>query len=452
MNVNIKINGRSLSVDGGLTVLRAAELAGIHIPTLCHIKGLHEESSCRVCLVETRDRGLVTACDTKVYEGMEVLTDSENARRARRANLELMCENHRMDCDNCGRYTDCEFHELCSHAGINSDSYELFRLEPKPDRSPCIVRDSSKCVLCRRCVSACARQGLGLISALFRGPLSEVGTALPLSESGCIGCGQCLAVCPTAALMPCDESEGLWVKLLKKERPLVAIVAPAAAKMLGEAYHDPIGGSDPSKLPALLRKLGFDAVYSAELFVPAYNEALRREAEERGTVISAHCPGIVSYIEKHAPDLGSLLSAVPSPTAMLCGALHREAGSCDIVYVGACTALKARAGDLGLSAVLTVSELAAMLDRACVSRASAVKLWRSCAAGDWDVLSAPAPVSAPLSCREIDGLGKFIENSASFTENCGIIKACSCIGGCVNGGGQYRLKSAALSAEDQLRR
>lgn len=456
-NINIKINGQALSVNSGLSVLEACRAAGFDIPTLCHIKGLHEEASCRVCLVEDGYGRLISSCSTPAYDGMEIITNSGRVLEARRTNLELMCENHRMDCGCCVRYTHCEFHELCSHTGINCDNYELFTLPPRQDISECITRDNSKCVLCRRCVSACSEQGLSLVSPLFRGPLTEIGTALPLAGFACIGCGQCAAACPTAALYPTAHSEKLWKLLLKKERRLVALVSSAAAAMLGEAYHDAPGTSDPAKVPAVLRKLGFDEVYPAELFEDRSSAALAEEAAERELVISASCPGIISYIDRHASHLKRFVSDTEPPLAALISALREEAPPGDFVFIGSCTALKAYACRLGLSAVLTVPELSSMLDRACVSRASALRVWRTSEKGQYDTLpSAALPhmrsdIDIQLMHR-IDSLGEFIEKAADFRKIRGIITAKACPGGCINGGGQYRLYSRELSDGKQYLR
>lgn len=453
MSVSIKINGIPVSAEDNCSILEAAMDAGIRIPSLCHIKGMHEGAVCRVCLVEDSSGKLFTACDTPVREGMDIRTDTETVLAARRKNLELMCENHRMDCDNCVRYTDCEFHNLCSDAGINSDDYELFQIKAQADASKCIIRDNSKCVMCRRCIAACSAQGLSLISAFNRGPLTQIGTALPLSESGCIGCGQCAAVCPTSALIPTDETEKLWKKLLRKEKPLVLIVTTAAASMIGEAYHDGIEKSEAGKTVAIFRKIGFDRVYSADYFKGTYMTALAEEARDGELLISSSCPGIKKYIESHAPDLLPHLSKAKTALVMLVEAIKSEMGNCDIVFLGSCTAAKAYADEIGLQAVLTVTEGAAVIDRACVSRTSALRVWRSSKSVDFDLPLYPAAtMPEEIACTEVKGLEQFIKMVRKSSDACGIIVASACPGGCVNGGGQYRLDSAKLSKGEYMRR
>lgn len=452
--VSLKIDNMCLSAAEGVTILEAARAAGIHIPTLCHIRGCNESAVCRVCVVEDAHGRLLTACDTVAAEGMEVFTDTEKVRASRKMSLSLMCENHRMDCDNCSKYESCEFHTLCSHNGINSDSYETFTISPEKDStSPCILRDTSKCVLCRRCVAACAHQGLSLISALNRGPLTSIGTALPIGESGCIGCGQCVAVCPTAALLPADHSEKLWKLLLKKTVPVVALVSPAAAEMLGECFHDCPGEVETGKVPSVLRKIGFDLVYSADAIESEYDALLDAEAARRGGIISAACPGIISYLKHHAPDKMPLLSEAPAPLTMLTEDVRCTYPHADLVFVGSCTAAKAYAEKAGFAAVLSVPEIAAVINRACVSRASALNVWRRCAAGNYDVPSRqPRITEAILSHKKITGIRDFCDFINSNTDPCGIIKAYACPDGCINGGGQSCLKSKELSEKAYLKR
>lgn len=396
-----------------------------------------------MCVVESADGRLLTACDTVAQEGMILFTNTEKMLTSRRMTLSLMCENHRMDCDNCVRYNDCEFHGLCSHNGINSDKYETFTEACSRDEGECIVRDSSKCVLCRRCEAVC---GLSLFAVLGRGPLTRIGTVLPLKQSGCAGCGQCVAACPTAALQPLDKTRVAWQMLLKKEHPIAAVVTPAAADILGECFHDRTGCVKEGKAPAIFRKMGFDFVYSSDIFQEEYDKSLIREAGERRTLISGECPGILNCIEQHYPDESKLLARSPSPLRMLIDSIRKEKNGVRIVLVGSCTAMKARARENGLDAVLTVPEAAAMIDRACVSRASAVEVWRQCREEKYDCpQSTDAGRNSDIPSKKVFGLGAFSEKIDANTLENGIIKAYACPKGCLNGGGAPRLSSAQLS-------
>lgn len=453
--LTLEIDGRPVSVPEGSSVLDAARCLGIPIPTLCHVKCLNEVSVCRICVVEDQRGELLAACGTPVWEGMQVFTATDKVIASRKLSLELLCENHRMDCDNCIRYRDCEFHRLCSAYGVNTDLYETFTRPEDADRSsPCLVRDSSKCVLCRRCEAACVRQGLSLIYALGRGPQSEIGLALPIGESGCIGCGQCVSVCPTGALYPVDHTHRVWKLLLKKSVPVAAVVSHAAAGMLSECFHEEPGGGEPRKVPALLRKLGFDRVYSSDSFDGRYFDALRAEASARNRdtlpLIAGICPGILSYIRRFCPDKEPLLTKTPAPLSLLADAIRADVPYAAIVFIGSCTAVKAQTDSLGLTAALTVPETAAMIDRACVSRASALDVWRRCGSEDFDTLLPSPEGGAPG--EKLTGLADFAEKLCTDSFSCDILLPYACPGGCLNGGGQVRLHSEALSRKAYLDR
>ncbi|MGN1002122.1 MAG: [Fe-Fe] hydrogenase large subunit C-terminal domain-containing protein [Oscillospiraceae bacterium] len=454
----LEIDGRPISVPEGSTVLDAARALHIPIPTFCHVKCLSEGSVCRVCVVEDHRGELLAACGTPAREGMRIFTATERVMASRKQSLELLCENHRMDCDNCVRYRDCEFHRLCSACGINSDLYETYTRPEDADRSsPCLIRDSSKCVLCRRCEGACARQGLSLLSALGRGPQSQVGAGLPLGESGCIGCGQCVCVCPTGALYPADHTRRVWKWLLKKSVPVAAVVSPAAAGMVGECFHEAPGTGEPGKVPALLRRLGFDRVYAADSFDGRYYRALREEAAARERdalpLIAGVCPGIRSCIRRFRPDKEALLAQTPPPLCLLAEAIHAEAPDTAVVFIGSCTAVKEWTESLGLAAALTVPELAAMIDRACVSRASALEVWRRCKSEEFDLPpSMPEGGESGLPGEKLTGLAGFLERLCTDDFSCDIILPYACPEGCLNGGGQVRLPSGELSRKAYLER
>ena len=203
--INIKIEGVSYQVEEGLTILEAAKACGYEIPSLCAFNhGECSQGSCRVCLVEVKGaRGLVTACVYPVNEGMEIFTNTPKVVKARKMNLELLLSGHERKCLSCIRSTNCELQKLCRDYGVEETTFEGERNHYEVESfGPSIVRDNNKCVLCRRCVAACQNQGVGVIGAKNRGFDTNIGCAfdLPLDETSCINCGQCIVSCPVGAL------------------------------------------------------------------------------------------------------------------------------------------------------------------------------------------------------------------------------------------------------------
>ena len=203
--VNIKINGIEMSVPQNYTILQAAKDAGINIPTLCYLKDINAIGACRMCLVEVKGaRGLVTACVYPVNEGMEVFTNTEKVRKARKTVLELTLSNHDRKCLTCIRNQNCELQKLCEDLGVENIAFEGEMTEHKiDDLSASIVRDNNKCVLCRRCIAVCKNvQTVGAIDAQGRGFTTKIGSTfeLPLSATDCVNCGQCITACPVGAL------------------------------------------------------------------------------------------------------------------------------------------------------------------------------------------------------------------------------------------------------------
>ena len=203
--VNIKINGVDLQVPQNYTILQAAREAGINIPTLCYLKDINEIGACRMCLVEVKGaRSLVTACVYPVNEGMEVFTNTEKVRKARKTVLELTLSNHDKKCLTCTRNQNCELQKMCDDLGVTGIQFEgEITAHAIDDVSASIVRDNNKCVLCRRCIAACKKiQTVGAIDALNRGFTTKIGSTfeMSLAATDCVNCGQCIAVCPVGAL------------------------------------------------------------------------------------------------------------------------------------------------------------------------------------------------------------------------------------------------------------
>jgi len=203
--VTLKINGTEVTVPQGSTILEAAKAAGIRIPTLCYLKDINAIGACRMCVVEVKGaRAFAAACVYPVTEGMEVFTNTPKIRTARKATLELMLSNHRTDCLSCARSTNCELQTLCREYNVDMNKYGSDGLKPDIEASaPHLVRDNSKCILCRRCVAVCKEnQHVGVIGAVERGYDTHIASPfdLPLGETACVNWGECIAVCPTGAI------------------------------------------------------------------------------------------------------------------------------------------------------------------------------------------------------------------------------------------------------------
>ena len=390
--INLKINGIAVSVPKGSTVLEAARVAGVEIPTLCFMKEKNEIGACRICVVEVNEgRGfrIVTACVYPVSEGMEVLTNSEKIQKARKTTLELILSTHDKKCLSCVRSTNCELQKLCRDYGVEESAFGGFKPVYALDKTtPHLVRDNNKCVLCRRCVAVCQEQYVSVIGANDRGIDTNIGQAFNLSLNNvpCISCGQCTAVCPTGALVEKDDTDKIWEALADPTKTVVVQTAPSVRATLGECFGMPIGSNVEGKMVAALRRLGFDKVFdtnfAADLtIVEEANELLDR-VKNGGVLpmITSCSPGWVKFCEYYYPDMINHLSTCKSPQQMA-GAVIKtywaeKAGVKpeDIVSVSVmpCTAKKFEIGREDQSAAgvpdvdiaITTRELGRMIDRA----------------------------------------------------------------------------------------
>ena len=326
--LNVKINGISVSVEKGSTILDAARAAGVEIPTLCFMKEKNEIGACRICVVEANEgRGfrIVTACVYPVSEGMEVLTNTEKIQKARRTTLELILSTHEKKCLSCVRSTNCELQKLCRDYGVEESAFEGFKPTYELDTStPHLVRDNNKCVLCRRCVAACNEQYVGVIGANNRGIDTAIGTPFEvgLSNVPCISCGQCTVVCPTGALVEKDDTDKIWAALADHDKHVVVQTAPSIRATLGECFGMPIGTNVEGKMVAALRRLGFDKIFDTDFaadltIVEEANELVER-IKNNGTLpmITSCSPGWVKFCEYYYPDMLEHLSTCKSPQQM----------------------------------------------------------------------------------------------------------------------------------------
>ncbi len=324
--LNVKVNGIAVSVPEGSTILEAARVAGVEIPTLCFMKEKNEIGACRICIVEaTGTRGLVTACVYPVAEGMEIKTNTEKVQKARKTTLELILSTHEKKCLSCARSTNCELQKLCLEYGVDENAFEGFKPEYELDLStPHLVRDNNKCILCRRCVAACNEQFVGVIGANDRGIDTNIGSPFNrlLRDVPCISCGQCTVVCPTGALRVKDDTDKIWDAINDPTKHVVVQTAPSVRAQLGECFDMPIGTNVEGKMVAALRRIGFDKVFDtnfgADLTIVEEANELVQRIQNGGVLpmVTSCSPGWVKFCEYYYPDLLSHLSTCKSPQQM----------------------------------------------------------------------------------------------------------------------------------------
>ncbi|MDR0832020.1 MAG: [FeFe] hydrogenase, group A [Bacillales bacterium] len=333
MSINLFLNGLPVSAEAGQTVLQVAKENNIKIPTLCYLfdktTGLtHNPAACRVCMVEIKGRrNLAPACVTEVSEGMEILTNTQKARLARKTNLELLLSDHPKDCFVCEKSGKCELQKLSEDLGVDRLRYEgAMSKSNVPVVGTAYTRDDAKCVLCGRCVDACKQyQEIAVISATKRGFATTISGEFGLSsnEIACINCGQCVKVCPTGALLATNQTEAVFEALNDPEKYVVVHTAPSTRVSLGEEFGLPIGTNVQGKMVHALRLLGFkkifDTNFGADLTImEESNEFLDRVLKGTGKLplMTSCCPGWVKYVEHYYPEFLDNLSSCKSPQGM----------------------------------------------------------------------------------------------------------------------------------------
>ena len=400
-SIKLTIDDTPVEVPEGTTLLDAAKGQGIMVPALCHMDlsgiGFHSgNASCRLCVVEVDGRrNLAPACTTLASPGMVVKTRTPRVLGARRINLELLLSDHPKECLSCIKSGHCELQDLAETMGVREISYEgAVSSHAKDTSSPSIVRDPSKCVMCRRCENICREvQGVGVLTAVNRGFESVVVTAFDrdLDQTMCTYCGQCVAVCPTGALSEKDDTESVIRALADPKKSVVVQVAPAVRTALGESFGMAPGTLVTGKLATSLRRLGFDYVFDTDFaadltimeeaseLLDRLTRHLQGDASVKLPIITSCCPAWVTHLEKRFPDLLDYPSSARSPMQMF-GSIAKSyfaekigVARTDMVVVSVmpCVAKKAECareefatdGNPDVDITLTTRELASLIKR-----------------------------------------------------------------------------------------
>ncbi len=393
IKIKAVINGIAIEADAGATILEAAQKAQVKIPTLCKHPDLVPSAGCGICIVRVKgNRKMLRACCTPLEAGMDIITHDPEIVQTRRTVLELIMSNHPTDCLVCGRNNNCELQKICAEFGMRDDRFDRMLPELPIDNSTgTIILDPRKCIHCNRCIDVCQNgQDVWALSFIDRGFKTRIAPAgdIKLAESPCVRCGQCSAHCPTGAICENDETQKVWSLLQDPDKYCVVQIAPAVRVAVGEGFGYPVGTNLTKKLYALLRRLGFKAVFDTNFgadltIMEEGHEFVERFVNKKGPLplITSCCPAWVDYLEKYYGDMIDLFSSAKSPHEMV-GALSKtyyaqkkniDPAKIKVISIMPCTAKKyeiSRAADMSASGYqdvdvsLTTRELIRMIRQA----------------------------------------------------------------------------------------
>ena len=387
--VNVTIDNRTVSVPENTTILEAAQIAGVEIPTLCYLKDINQIGACRVCMVEVEGQErLVPSCDSAVVEGMVVHTNSPRVRDARRVNLRLLLSQHDTRCTKCTRSGNCKLQQLTNDYNLLGDHYPVDLKNIATDFSNPVVRIENRCVKCMRCIQVCDQiQGMHIWDLVGTGSRTTVGVrdARRLADSECTFCGQCITHCPVGALQEHDDTGKVFDLLANPEKITIVQVAPAVRAAWAEYYHLDPQFATAERMVTALKSMGFDYVFdtnfTADLTImeegSEFIERFTHRNRYKWPMFTSCCPGWVRFIKSQYPDYVDNLSTAKSPQGMF-GAVaksyfaeklgvdpHRIA----VISIMPCTAKKAEralpnlndaCGDPDVDVVLTTREMVRM--------------------------------------------------------------------------------------------
>ena len=383
------INNRRVEFDNEKNVLSIIRKSGIDLPTFCYHSELSTYGACRMCVVEDERGRVFASCSETPRDGMVIYTNTPRLQHHRKMIIELLLASHCRDCTTCRKNGVCTLQKLALQLGIHEVRFENNKKQlPLDTTSPCVVRDPNKCILCGDCVRTCDEiQGIGVLDFAFRGSKMQVTPAFNknLSETDCVGCGQCRAVCPTGAITIQQNVTQVWKLLADKNTRVVAQIAPAVRVAIGDKFGIPKGENEIGKLVTALRRIGFDEIYDtnfgADLTVMEESKELleRLESGENLPLFTSCCPGWVKFCENKYPDLAGHISTCRSPQAMF-GAVMKEDARMNaeetrktvVVSIMPCTAKKGEIlrpehfteGEQDVDFVLTTTEVTRMIKEA----------------------------------------------------------------------------------------
>jgi NADH-quinone oxidoreductase subunit G len=377
------IDGIPVPLEGEKNVLEVIRKAGIKLPTFCYHSELSIYGACRMCMIETDKGKLDAACSAHPRAGMSIKTNTERLRRYRKNILELLLADHCRDCTTCQNNGTCKLQSLAKRFGIEDVRFPNRAEKPRiDDSSKCIERDANKCILCGDCVRVCNEvQRVGAIDFAHRGSNKTISCVFdkPLGESNCVGCGQCVVVCPTGALVVKSALREVWAALDDKDVKVTVQIAPAVRVAFGREFGVEEGGNALGKIVAALRRMGFDEVFDtssgADLTVMEESGELlsRLEAPQEMPLFTSCCPAWIRYCEQNYPELMPHVSSCKSPMQMFAAVLrerHKDARQRHVhVAVMPCTAKKYEAarsefmadGQPDVDYVITTKELIRMV-------------------------------------------------------------------------------------------